>query len=80
MKTYILTEKEIMQIVAESIVCGIHDEHRGIDFSKLKESQPSISAEEFLKEKGVATDYYIKGHEDVIGGRNVLSLQDRGRW
>ena len=50
MKTYILTEKEIREIVYESYVCGIHDEHHSIDFSKLKESQPSISAAE-LREK-----------------------------
>ena len=68
MKTYILTEKEIREIVSESYVCGIHHEHYRIDFSKLKESQPSISAEEFLKENGVTETHEgiaISGHEPI---------------
>jgi hypothetical protein len=66
MKTYILTEKEIREIVSESYVCGIHKEHYRIDFSKLKESQPSISAEEFLKEKGVIESALSKPMEEKI--------------
>ena len=41
-----------------------------IDFSKLKESQPSISAEEFLKEKGIEDCMISKKHETDI--KNIV--------